>query len=166
MRVPIRKAGNLPQLRFDPRMSQEKYDELTAKLAHWKKTVHPRLAEEVRRSGQFGDFSENAEYQIAKGKLRGLNNRIDELQTLLNKAQIIKPNKNADRVELGHFVTIEVNGKQIRYQLLGSTQTNPTKGIISTHSPLGQALLNKQVNDTIFVTLPNKTISYKIVSIE
>jgi transcription elongation factor GreA len=89
MRLPIRKgSGPKPPL-SDPKMTQEKYDELSSKLYFWKKIKRPKEATEVKRLAEMGDFSENAGYQLAKGRLRGLNRRIDELQNLLNKAEII-----------------------------------------------------------------------------
>ena len=165
MRVPIRKAGNLPNVRFDPRMTQEKYDELAAKLVHWKKTVHPRLAEEVRRSGQFGDFSENAEYQIAKGKLRGVNARILELNQQINRASIIETPSSKDIVRLGSRVTVEANGLKKTYQILGSAETNPLQGIISHNSPLGAALMGHRAGETVKLELNKKFVEYQIIKI-
>jgi transcription elongation factor GreA len=115
-----------------------------------------------------GDFSENTGYQIAKGRLRGLNQRILEMEDLLGKAEIIRPIKNSNTVQLGSKVTIEnqENGKIKTYQILGSTETNPGNGTISHSSPLGSALLSRQKNETIKINLANKEVYYKILEIE
>ena len=67
--------------------------------------------------------------------------------------------------ELGHTVTVEVNGKQKTYQILGSSETDPARGIISHNSPLGAALLGKRVGERVRVPLNNKTVAYTIVNI-
>ena len=131
-------------------MTQAKFDELSAQLERMLK-ARPAAAAEVKHLAEMGDFSENAAYQIAKGRLRGLNERIMEIQDHLKYAQIIQP-PSAGIVALGSTVTVEHNGTQQTFQILGPTETNPAKGIISYQSPLGTALLHKRVGDT--VTLP------------
>jgi len=166
MQLPKRKAGDLPEKKFDPHITQERHDDLEKNLEKMIKIIRPKLAKEVERLAQFGDFSENVEYQIAKGKLRGLNYRIDEVANQINRAIIITNDNNKDQVSLGHYVTVEVNGKQNQFQILGSSETNPTAGIVSRHSPIGKALLGARVGETVHVQLTNKTVEYKILEIE
>jgi transcription elongation factor GreA len=165
MQVPWRKPDKYLRGKPDPKMTVKKYRELEAKLAGLKK-VRPVLGEEVKRLAAMGDFSENAAYQIAKGRLRGINQGILETEELLTRAEIIEPKKNSDRVEIGGTVTIE-NSKGLKkiYQILGSTETDPASGIISASSPLGSALLGKKINDKINITLAGKTTEYTILEI-
>ena len=112
------------------------------------------------------DFSENAGYQMAKSRLRGINRRIDEIEDLLKRAEIIAPQKDASQVELGHLVTLEINGREKKFRLLGSAETDPQNGIISHNSPLGAALLGKKIGTSFQLDLNSRTIEYKIISLE
>lgn len=165
MQVPYRKPGKFSLIKNDPVMTQDKLDELVVKLEKLK-DIQPSAAKEVSRLAELGDFSENVEYQLAKGRLRGINEKILRLERQIMDAEIIKPNKNSDRVQIGHKVTIDFNGHEKTYQILGSSETDPGKGTISHLSPLGSALMNKKTGDTIKVKLAGKTVEYKIVKIQ
>ncbi len=165
MQIPKRKSENRRLVPVDTFITQEKYDELVAKLNKMKKITHPKLAEEVKRLAQFGDFSENAEYQIAKGKLRGLNQKILETEFQINHAQVIKPADDVAKVGLGHFVTVDGLGGKKTFQILGSTESQPGAGIISRNSPLGEALLGSRVGDEVRIKLRDRINTYKIVDI-
>ncbi|MDP2830549.1 MAG: transcription elongation factor GreA [bacterium] len=166
MRVPIRKPGQYTHLKPDPHITEEKFKELKDKLEKLKKVSRPRAVKEVKRLALDGDFSENAAYQIAKGRLRGINQRIMEIEDHLKRAIIIKPQENKERVRLGHRVTIEAVGQEKTYLILGSSETNPKEGIISHNSPIGSALIGRKVGDRVKVQLANKEVEYKIIKIE
>jgi len=166
MQIPYRKPGKYTEFKPDPLITKSKFDELTHKLEHLKNVVRPNLASEVSRLAELGDFSENAEYQLAKGKLRGVNTSILKIEHHLKHAQIIDTQKNSDTVEIGSTVTIQIENRQFTYQILGSSETNPQKGIISYTSPVGAALLNHEVGDLIKIKLGNKEVEYKIIKIE
>lgn len=165
MRVPIRKSEKYTHLKTDPYITQAKFDELKIKLNRLLKINRPQEAEEVKRLALMGDFSENAGYQIAKGRLRGINQRILDIENLLKSAEIIHQDKNSQEVQMGNFVTLERNGQAKTYQILGSEETNPLTGVISYNSPLGSALIGKSVGDTVKMALSDKTIEYKITKI-
>ncbi|NTU99482.1 transcription elongation factor GreA [Candidatus Falkowbacteria bacterium] len=165
MQVPIRKPGKYTHLKPDPHMTVEKFNELKNKMEHLKNVSHPRAALEVRRLAEMGDLSDNFAYSMAKGRLRGINQRIFEIEEHLKKAIIIKPGAS-DRVVIGSTVTVEVNGKQKTYQILGSSETDPLQGVISHNSPIGSALLNKKVNDIVRIKPKDQIIEYKIVNIK
>ena len=166
MQVPIRKPDKYTNLKTDPYITQDKFNELTKKLDRLINVNRPREAEEVKRLALMGDFSENAGYQIAKGRLRGVNQRILDIQNLLKNAEIIRHDKDNELITIGNFVTLSRDGKEKDYQILGSEETNPTAGVISHHSPLGSALIGKRVGDEIEVTLSDRNIKYKIVKIK
>ena len=166
MRVPTRKPGQHAYQKPDPHITLDKFNELKNKLEKLKKFSQPRSIIEVKRLALDGDFSENAAYQIAKGRLRGINQRILEIEEHLKRAEIIQAPKNKERVQLGHYVTVEVASKAKTYLLLGSAETDPTAGVISHNSPLGSALLNHKVGDKIQIKLADKNIEYKITGIE
>ncbi len=164
MQVPRRKPGNYVYSKPDPYLTQKKVQELKNKLERMK-NMHPKLAAEVRRLALDGDFSENAAYQLAKGRLRGLNQRILDTKSHLDSAIIISPPGSASLVQVGNTVEVEVNKKCKTFTILGSAETDPLRGIISRHSPIGLALLNQKVGDTVRIKIKDKEIEYKIKKI-
>ncbi len=125
----------------------------------------PRVAQEVKHLSETGDFSENAGYQAAKGRLRGINQRILELEDQIAHVEIIAPSEDVSTVQLGHHVTIEMAGKQMTYQILGSAETNPGQGVISHNSPIGAALIGHRVGDVVTFRSTTKTIECRVVQI-
>jgi transcription elongation GreA/GreB family factor len=162
MRVPIRKSEKYTYLPQDPYITPAKFEELRKKLDRLINVSRPRESVEVQRLAMMGDFSENVAYQVAKGRLRGINQRILDIGNLLKKAVIIQPDSSSGVVEIGQTVTVEHDGRERTYQILGSEETDPTQGIISHNSPLGSALLGHRCGDTVTVTLTDHPTTYKI----
>jgi transcription elongation factor GreA len=164
-------------------MTAAKFEELKSKVHRWKTINRPREAAEVARLALMGDFSENVGYQVAKGRLRGLNQRIIDTENLLARAEIITPSGDTETVRLGSRVTIakidpnkttsrdndasqdDNTNRQKTYQILGSAETAPATGVISHSSPLGAALLSRRVGEIIKVEINGKTVEYRIVEI-
>lgn len=165
MRVPYRKPGKFSEMQHDPLMTKKKFDELSKTLMYLK-SIKPQAAAEVSRLAEMGDFSENAEYQAAKGRLRGINHRILLLEQQLNRAVIIEEQSNVDTVGIGHWVTVVSQGKESVYQILGSAETRPESGIISHTSPIGAALMGHRVGESVSVRLPKGDVQYTILRIE
>ncbi|OGH58981.1 MAG: hypothetical protein A2725_03875 [Candidatus Magasanikbacteria bacterium RIFCSPHIGHO2_01_FULL_33_34] len=130
-------------------MTQEKLDELKLELDKLNKK-RPQAAKEVSRLAELGDFSENVEYQLAKGRLRGINNAILKLEYRINHANIIAGG-NSNIVQLGSEVTIKNSKGKSTYTILGASETDPSRGIISHQSPLGSALLGHRVGEVVEV---------------
>ena len=165
MQVPTRKSGKYTNLKSDPYITKDKFFELKNKLEKLK-LRQPKVISEVKRLAADGDFSENAAYQIAKGQLRGLNEHILEIEEHLKQAQIIKQRISHAQVGLGSRVTVFVSGQKKTYLILGSSETNPNKGIISRNSPLGLALMGRKLGERVKVILANKETEFKIIRIE
>jgi len=165
MRTANRKPGKFSQIQLDPILTSQKFLELEKELEKLKR-IKPQAAAEVARLAELGDFSENVEYQMAKGKLRGINNKILQLEDQLHQAVVLKKQEQTDVVQLGNFVTIICNGKEKRYQLLGSVETNPKQGVISHNSPIGAAIMGRQVGDLVIVKLVDREMACKILKIE
>jgi len=165
MQVPKRKPGKYTFDRPDLNLTEEKYAEIKAELLNLKK-IQPKLATEVKRLAEMGDLSENAGYQIAKGQLRGVNQKITELEDQVHRAVIINPNRSSGTISLGNTIIIENQGRQQTFQILGSQETDPAKGIISHNSPIGAALIGHGVGETVKIKLKDKEIEFKIIKIE
>lgn len=152
-------------MQLDLTMTPAKLEALKHKLHHLKTVNLPKAIKETQQYGENGDFSENAEYQIAKGRLRSLNRQIEKLNYDINHATVIQPVTNTDTVQVGHFVTISTPAGENTFQILGSTETNPNAGVISFKSPLGAALLNHKINDEVVVQTGSRQLSYRILKI-
>lgn len=165
MQTPYRRPGKNAHLAQDPHLTEARALEIREKLEHLQKNVRLKLAAEVALLAEGGDFSENAGYQAAKGRLRSVNQKILNYESQLRRAIIIKPQKQNDTVQLGHTVTITDGKKKKTYQILGSMETDPHQGVISHNSPLGAKLMGRRVGDTIKLTAGGKETEYKIVKI-
>lgn len=165
MRVPTRRAEKNSQVKADYHITANKYEELKDKLDKLKNIKRPKESAEVQRLALMGDFSENAGYQLAKGRLRGINQKILDIENLLKNAEIIKSGQSSGRVELGNEVTISINEKNKTYRILGSAETNPDLGIISHNSPLGAALIGRRIGENLEIKIGAKIMNCKILKI-
>ncbi len=166
MQIPKRRSEQTNQNATDPYITASKAAEMKKELERLVKIVRPRLSEEVAEHAKLGDFSENAAYQIAKGKLRGINHRILVIEDTLNNAVIIEEGKGGSTVKVGSKVTVQINGTKKVFQILGSQETDPSRGIISHLSPIGSALLGHKVNDEVEIEINDRVVIYKIIEIE
>ena len=163
MRVPTRRYDQVRE-RPDPHITKAKFDELCTKLDRLKNITRPKQMAEVKRLAEMGDFSENHAYSVAKSRLRGTNQWILDIEDQLKRAIIIEAAADG-RVELGSTVTVTAEGRTKTFLILGSTETDPFKGIISHNSPIGAALMHKRIGDKVKVKLANKEVEYLIVQI-
>ena len=121
----------------------------------------PVVTERIATARAFGDLCENVEYRAARAEQKLAENRIAEIEDILKSAKIIESGAK-DTVCLGAVVTIDMAGKTATYTIVGTTEANPTEGKISDVSPIGQALLNKKVNDSF--DFNGKTITIKNIA--
>jgi transcription elongation factor GreA len=125
------------------------------------------VGERIKEAKDFGDISENSEYDDAKNEQAWVESRIIEITQILAHATIIDaPTKN-DKVALGSKVRLESSsGAAHVYQVVGSAEADPADNKISNESPVGSAILGRKKGDTVDVTTPSgKVVSYTIVSI-
>lgn len=113
----------------------------------------PRVVQEVADAAAQGDRSENAEYIYRKRQLRQIDSRIRFLMKRMAIAEVIDPSQHkGDKVTFGCQVTVEDDsGRPLRYQIVGVDESEPKEGRISWSSPIGRALVGKQVDDTVSV---------------
>ena len=163
MQLPKRKPGKYALTKPDYAMTQDKLEALEKELANLKKK-RPTLAREVARLAELGDFSENVEYQLAKRRLRGVNSALLKIDYQINHAEIITPIQNQN-IEVGHTVLVNMDGKEKQYQILGSSETDPTKGIISHNSPIGSALLEHKVGDVVEIEIGGRDVECVVLDI-
>ena len=146
-------------------LTPEGVEKLKRELERIEKTDLPAALEAMRHAITLGDFSENAEYQEAKPKLARLQARILTIKDRLKRA-IVTQASHDGRVTMGSRVTVEVNGKERTYQLVGPHEANPSQGRISHLSPVGAALLNRKVGEMVRVENESGGTEYRILRID
>jgi len=128
------------------------------------KSGRSAIADKISEARDFGDLSENAEYDSAREEQGLLESRIAEIEDILQNASIIK-NSAKSKVSLGSTVDLKSGAKQYSYTIVGPVEADPLSGKISNESPIGVALLNKKVGDSVTIETPKGKVSYKIIHI-
>ncbi len=136
--------------------------EIQAELEELKNQKLTGVIERVARARDFGDLSENAEYHAAKEELAFIEGRIEELESIVGKAVVATPTKSKDSVDIGRRVTVEVDGTDHTYEIVGEWEADPLKKKISHTSPLGQALVGKKKGEQVEFEAPAGKVIYKI----
>ncbi|MGB4767715.1 MAG: transcription elongation factor GreA [Candidatus Saccharimonas sp.] len=121
------------------------------------------IADKIAEARDYGDLSENAEYDSAREEQGLVETRIAEIEDILMNAEIIKARKS-NKVQIGSTVELK-NGKTVKYTIVGPVEADPMNGKISDESPLGVALMGKAVGDTATITTPKGDTTYTVVSI-
>ena len=122
------------------------------------------VAEKISEARDFGDLSENAEYDAAREEQGLLETRIAEIEDIINNADIIKTTRK-QTIDLGSRVELKTGGKAVNYTIVGPVEANPLEGKISNESPIGMALYGKKVGDSAVITTPKGSVTYKIAQI-
>lgn len=146
------------------RLTKDGIAEMEAELKHLHEQ-RTEIAEAIRVAREFGDLSENTEYQSARAAQERNDARIVEIEHILNNVEVIKEGKTAAKVQLGTKVTLKgVKGEKV-FQVVGTIEADPLNGKISDESPIGQALLGKKEGDQVEIKTPADTSSYTIVAL-
>ena len=148
-------------------MLAEGYEKLTADLKVLR-AERPLIVDAIEEARAHGDLSENAEYHAAKERQGQVEASISDIEDKVSRAQIIDPaTLSGDRGIFGATVTLlDEDEKPIRYQIVGQTEADAGKGRISYNSPIGRALIGKQLGEEVEVTVPSGEKFYLIEKIE
>ncbi|HMT44502.1 MAG TPA: transcription elongation factor GreA [Chakrabartia sp.] len=132
------------------------------------KAERPLIIDAIEEARAHGDLSENAEYHAAKERQGQVEATIADLEDKLSRAVIIDPKTlSGDKIVFGATVTLlDEDDKPVRYQLVGQMEADASKGRISYNSPIGRALIGKQVDDDVEVTVPSGEKFYLVSKIE
>ena len=140
---------------------QEELDELTVNR-------RKEIAAKIKEAREQGDLSENAEYDAAKDEQRDIEARIEEIEEIIKNSEILDEKTiNFDKIHVGCTVVIkdQASKKELTYQIVVSTEVDSRKGKISYESPIGKALMDKEIGDVVEVTVPAGVFKYKIIDI-
>ena len=149
-------------------MLEEGHRKLNDELRRLKSEERPAVVEAIEAARAHGDLSENAEYHAAKERQGHIEATIADLEDRLSRAMVIDPKSlSGDKVVFGATVTlIDEDEKKVKYQLVGQAEADANQGRISYNSPLGRALIGRQVGEDVEVSAPSGDRYYEIKEIE
>jgi transcription elongation factor GreA len=149
-------------------ITREGLEKLRTELNRLESVEKPENIRAIEEARSHGDLSENAEYHAAKERQSFLEGKINELKAIIGKSEVLEVESGpADRIVFGrtaHLYNLQTD-EEITYQLLGPYESDPENGKISVTSPLGQALIGKEVGDEISVRTPGGVQEYEILEI-
>ncbi len=122
------------------------------------------IAKKIAEARDFGDLSENAEYDVARQEQGLIETRIAEIEDIIINSEIIKHNSKS-KIALGNKVELKYGRKSVIYTVVGPVEADPLEGKISNESPIGAAIFGKKVGDKATIETAKGKIAYEIVSI-
>lgn len=144
-------------------ITSEGKKELTAELEQLKGR-RGEIADKIAEARDYGDLSENAEYDAAREDQGIVETRIAEIEDILLNAEIISGAKKGV-VGLGSVVELKKGSKTVTYTVVGPVEADPLQGKISNESPIGEALMGKKVGETVTITTPKGETHYEVMSV-
>ncbi|MFW6022539.1 MAG: transcription elongation factor GreA [Halanaerobiaceae bacterium] len=150
-------------------LTQEGYTKLEKELNNLVNVKRREVAKRIKVAREFGDISENSEYDDAKNEQAFIEGRIKEVQNMLRNARIVKDDEiTGDTVSLGTTVTLREleTDEDFSYTIVGSAEADPLNFKISNESPIGKAILGHKVGDSVKVEVPSGMMEYEILNIE
>lgn len=149
-------------------ITRQGFEELKKELSRLRSVDRPKNIKAIEEARAHGDLSENAEFDAAKERQSFLDARINELEYKLANAEVIDPGTlSKEKAVFGCTVVLENvdTGDEVTYQLVGPEESNIKEGRISVASPLGKAIVGKQLGDEILVEAPGGRRNYELVDI-
>lgn len=149
-------------------ITQTGLEKLRTELSNLKNVRRKQVADRIQEAKDFGDLSENAEYAEAKEEQAFIEGRIQELENILRNATIIKEHTKNGGVDVGNLIKIKEKetGDIREYEIVGSSESDPSLGRISNESPLGRTFLGRKIGEIVEVNVPNGVVRYEIIEIE
>ena len=148
-------------------LTEEGLKQLQDELTYLSTVKREEVAERIRQAREFGDITENSEYDDAKNEQALLEHRISVLQEKLRRARVIKDSEiDTEKVSVGSTVTLrDKKAGDVRiYTLVGSAEADPMKARLSNESPVGQAIIGKKVGDVVTVPVPVGALDLEILA--
>jgi transcription elongation factor GreA len=150
-------------------LTQEGYEKLKGEIEYPSTEKRREVAERIKTAREFGDISENSEYDDAKNEQAMLEHRISQLEERLKAARVIEAGDvSTDAVTVGTKVRLRnlQTNKSVEYFIVGSAEANPAEQKLSNESPVGKAIIGKKKGETVEVAAPRGSMKFKIMDIK
>ncbi len=128
------------------------------------KARRQEVAEKIAAARDYGDLSENAEYDAAREEQGIVESRVIEIEDILQNFELIKPKKSNGIIGIGSTVELK-NGKKVTYRIVGPVEADPLEGKISNESPIGAALMGKKVGEKVTIETPKGATTYTVEAV-
>lgn len=139
--------------------------DLEAELGELKNVKRKQVTAKIQKAREYGDLSENSEYDAAREEQAMIEGRIVELESMLKNVEIIEPTTGDAVVGIGCKVRVDMDGSEDEYIIVGKVEADPLKKKISNESPVGAALLGAKVGDVVEIKTPTNSYKCKILEI-
>lgn len=149
-------------------LTEEGYRLLREEIEHLSTVKRREVAERIKTAREFGDISENSEYDDAKNEQAQVESRIQQLEQKLRNARVVDTEHlDNQSVSIGHTVKLKntKNKEMVEYSIVGSAEADPRNKRLSNESPVGKAVLGRKKGDKITIPAPKGSIEYQIVEI-
>ena len=150
-------------------ITKQGYEKLKAEVEKLKNVERPNIIKQIAAARELGDLKENAEYHSAKDKQGFIEAQIADLEARFLRAEIVDVSKlSGTKVKFGATVTLENldNGKKVTYKIVSDFEADIDEGLISSVSPVGRALINKEVGDELEISTPGGVMNYEILEVK
>jgi len=149
-------------------LTPEGLEKLKAELDHLRSVRRQQVADQIHRAKELGGTVDNAEYDDAKNEQAFVEGRILTLEKMIRNVALIEEQKAPSKtVRFGSKVTVSnPDGEEEHYTIVGSAEASPTEGKISNESPVGRALMDRRVGDTVEAHIPAGRLKLKLIAIE
>ena len=148
-------------------LTEEGRAKLEEELHYLETEKRAEIGERIKVAREFGDISENSEYDDAKNEQGMMEARIAEIGRILSEATVVTTPKRSNKVNIGSTVTVNMGGRERVFTIVGGAESDVAAGKISNESPVGSALLGHKKGDTVEATGPTgKDITMEILKIE
>ena len=148
-------------------LTQEGKEKLEEELHYLETEKRAEIGERIKVAREFGDISENSEYDDAKNEQGMMEARIAEISRILSEATVVNTPKRSSKVNIGSVVTVDMNGRERVFTIVGGAESDAAEGKISNESPVGQALLGCKKGDEATTTGPTgRDITLTVLKIE
>lgn len=137
-------------------VTRDGLERLKQELKELTEVRRPQIVAAVAEARSHGDLRENAAYDVARMDQAMNEKRIADLENLLRHAQLVedRPGGDSSTVRVGSKVTVDFDGDEEQYTIVGAIEAKPTAGLISNESPIGRALIGSRVGQEVYVTTP------------
>ncbi len=148
-------------------LTAEGLQKLEEELNHYKSVRRIEVAERIKTAIEYGDISENSEYDDAKNEQAFIEGHIIELENKINTAKIIDGKTKKNIISVGSKVKLldETYGDELEYVIVGSSEADPFNNRISNESPVGSAIIGKKKNARVEVSTPDGVVTFKVLAI-
>ncbi len=149
------------------RITEEGYRKLQERLEDLVANRRREVAERIKEAREFGDISENSEYDDAKNEQAMLESEILQIEDQLREAVVVDATQlDSTIVQVGSMIDVKTKGGAATFQIVGSAEADPDENRISNESPVGKAMIGRKKGEKVDVVTPGGSVRYEIVAIK